>query len=920
MLGPVEGVRLDGTPLRIPAGRARTVLALLCANSTQVVSRDRLIDEAWCGEPPSTAATQLHGLVSALRRALGAASILTRGDGYMLGSCELDLTRMRALVRRAAALRAGGSPEGAAECLHEALAAWRGRPFGGISCVELESAADLIEQEHAGVLEEYAEIELALGNAASMTERLAEWVARHPLRERLRALLIEALLLSGRQAEAVAAYHDLRQRLADELGVDPGPALRDLYLRILKGAPSVPIPDAAAPVPAQLPAAVPDFSGRATLVAEMTAALSRGAPAAVVVTALYGMGGTGKSTLAVHVAQLVRAEFPDGQLFVNLAGMSAVPAATGDILARLLRDLGVAEGGVPAGFDERLARYRSMLAGRRLLLVLDDARDAAQVRPLLPGSPTCAALVTSRVALPDLAGAAHLGLPAMEPDEARDLFTSIVGAHRAAAEPDAVTQIVRACAGLPLAIRIAATRLAVRPGWSIAELAGRLAAEHDRLAELHSGDLAVRASFRLSYDGLDPGVADGFGLLGLLPPGPFGLPPAAALLGLPLVAARRLLETLADQHMLECPEPDTYRLHDLLRLFAAELAAELAPNDRAAAIGRLVRWYAAALRGAAGKLADNRPIPPGRDVAADGVPPFDSHHDALDWCHREQANLAWAMRSAAEGGAHELTARMAVLVGMYAERSGSTWTVAMYEIGLDSARRVDDRPARAWLLVSLGGLLSGQLSELHRQHEGIARIEQGMALYEALGDAHGVGRARNNLGTAYHNLARFQDALDQFELAASAFDAPDLERLHAMALSNAGTACRSLADYDAALDRYGRALRIRQRLGDRHGEGASRTSLGIAYRLMGRLDASLEQHRLAVAAQRELGTGHWWLLSALDELGQTLAALGRSDEARESWAEAAILAGSAGDVRATEFRGRLAPGTPTASTAAQDHT
>ena len=465
VLGTLEVSGTDGARVRLPAGRARTVLALLCANPGRVVSRDRLVDKAWNGAPPSTAVTQVHGFISALRRVLGPAAILTSGNGYLITAGETDLDRMRALILRARSLREEGSPETAAGCLREALALWRGRPFEGLGCDSLETAADLIESERVTALEEYAETELALGNAAELAAPLAAWAGQYPLRERLRASLIHALLLTGRQAEAIAAYHELRRLLSDELGVDPGPALRGLYERILKGDHTLMAPGGAStPAPAQLPAAVAVFTGCVAQVDELVSALSHRTPAAVAVVAVSGIGGVGKSALAVHVAHLMRADFPDGQVFVNLAGTTGEPVSAADVLARLLRDFGVAPGDVPTGFDERSARYRSVLAGKRVLLVLDDARDAAQVRPLLPGSPACAVLVTSRAMLTDLAGAVHLGLPVMAPGEGAELFAKIVASYRAAAEPDTAAENVAPYAGLPLAIRIAGPSLRCRRG------------------------------------------------------------------------------------------------------------------------------------------------------------------------------------------------------------------------------------------------------------------------------------------------------------------------------------------------------------------------------------------------------------------------------------------------------------------------
>jgi DNA-binding SARP family transcriptional activator len=501
ILGPLEVATEDGTVVRLPSGRARIVLAMLCAEAGREVSSDRLIDLAWNGNPPATSATQLHGLISSLRRAFGPArdAIVTRQDGYVLHA-DVDLARMRELITLARHGLEGGNLDEAAAGLSEALALWRGRPFTGLDRWDLATTADLIEQEYVSALEDYAEAELRRGNHAMLTQQLAGWVSAYPLRENLRGSYITALASSGRQAEALATYHRLRQDLSEDLGVDPSPRLQVLYQQVLSGDLNMPGPDV--PMPAQLPAIISDFTGRAEQVKELLRALAgrEGQPAALVISAVSGIGGIGKSVLAVHVAHHAAADFPDGQLYVNLAGASADPGVPAEVLARLLRDLGVPAAHVPADADERAARYRSLLAGRRALIVFDDARDAAQVRPLLPGAAGCAVIVTSRARLADLVGAQRVDLAELDRGEARELFTRIVGADRVCAEPDAVEQILRSCSGLPLAIRIVAAKLAARPGWSIASVADRLTAEHDRLAELNCGDLAVRASFRQSYD------------------------------------------------------------------------------------------------------------------------------------------------------------------------------------------------------------------------------------------------------------------------------------------------------------------------------------------------------------------------------------------------------------------------------------
>ena len=384
----MEAADEDGAVVRLPSGRARVVLAMLCAEAGREVSSDRLIDLAWNGNPPPTSATQLHGLISSLRRAFGSArdAIVTGPDGYVLRA-DVDLARMRELITLARHGMEGGNLDAPAAILSEALALWRGRPFTGLNSGDLATAGDLIEQEYVSALEDYAETELRRGNHALLTQRLAGWVSAYPLRENLHGSYIVALARSGRQAEAIATYHQLRQHLTEDLGVDPGQRLQALYQQVLSGDLDTPGPDV--PRPAQLPATISDFTGRAEQVATLLDALAGDEcqPAALVISAVSGIGGIGKSVLAVHVAHRAAADFPDGQLYVNLAGASADRAVPAEVLARLLRDLGVPAGQVPADADERAARYRSLLAGRRVLIVLDDARDAAQVRPLCPVRP-----------------------------------------------------------------------------------------------------------------------------------------------------------------------------------------------------------------------------------------------------------------------------------------------------------------------------------------------------------------------------------------------------------------------------------------------------------------------------------------------------------------------------------------------------
>ena len=881
VLGPLAVTGDHGRPVTVPAGRARVVLGLLCMRAPQVVPRDHLIDAAWNGEPPATAVTQLQGIVSALRRAFGHEHrdiIATTTDGYLLRA-GTDLGMFRELARQARADQDRG-------CFRDALALWRSQPFEGLDCAELEAAAGQVEQEYVGVLEEYAALELRFGHSDPVIAAATPWAIRHPLRERLQALLIQALVSSGRQAEAHTAYHALRQRLADELGVGPGPELRDLYQRILAGDRAT--TSEAQVRPAQLPAAATDFTGRTLEVMDLCETLLTGC-GAVVISAVTGTGGIGKSALAAHVAHLVATEFPGGQLYVNLAGASRDPAVPAEILARLLRDLGVPAADIPASGAEREVRYRSVLAGRKVLLVLDDAKDAAQVRPLLPGTGGCAVLITSRARLADLAGVRRCDLSELNRDDALALFTRIAGPARVAAEPAATDEVLDSCGGLPLAIRIAGAKLAARPGWTVADVAARLAAEHHRLAELQIGDLAVRASFQLSYDGLPVPVADVFRLLGLTPPGVMPLGAIAALTDLSASQAEQALDVLADAHLIENPAPGRYRLHDLLRLFAAELAST--EKAREVAVGRLFTWYGTALRSAIGILAQARRLPPGIDgwppEPSREVPVFTTHSDALGWVQREETTLVWMIKAAAARSWHELATRMASLFTLYFLRAGSSDAfAASHQIGAESAAELGDDLAQAWLLAGLG-LYWKRIGEYA---SAVEYYQRSLLLREQAGDRNGVAACHCNLGNAYVNWGRPQEGLDSLRRAAALSEELGDDLTLGMALSNIGFALGMTGEAEQKLAVLDRAVQVLGGTGDRYSEAVARVGRGEALYQLGCLDEALAQFRSAEVMLKDLGMAQLDLVEVLCGLGETLEALGRPDEARQSWQEAAALA------------------------------
>jgi DNA-binding SARP family transcriptional activator/tetratricopeptide (TPR) repeat protein len=773
ILGPLEVTDNDGTEVRIPAGRARMVLALLCASPGQMVFRDRLIGAVWDGFPPATAVTQMQGFISALRRALPPAPgtadsvIGTTGGGYLLrAGAETDLAQMRSLIARSRSARDQQQLAEAAEFLGNGLALWRGRPFSGLTCLELDAKADQIEQEYAGALEEYAELQMQLGGHALVLGPLSAWATSHPLHEGLRASLMRALIGSGRQAEALAVYDDLRRHLADELGVDPTPALQDLHGQILSGDRKLSRPaPAVAPVlnvsPAQLPPALADFTGRSEQIKLLTGLLGTegGGPGAVVTSAVAGMAGVGKSTLAINVAHRLRDKFPDGQLYVSLQGGSC-PLRPTEVLARFLRDLGLPEAAIPADEAARAARYRTVMADRRILVVLDDARDTAQVLPLLPGSERCAVLITSRSTLPDLPSATRLMLDVLGPEEASALFSAIVGPSRAAAEPDATASILACCSGLPLAVRILGSRLASRPGWSIAHLAAKLTDERRRLAELTAGDLAIRARFAAGYDALTTGApAPGrvFRLLGLPSGTIHSLPAIAALCGQPADETSAALETLVDAHLLESTGPDLYRLHDLLRRYAAELVASVdTEQERAAALGRMLGWYAEQAVAAARVLKPDRQFPVIVPAGA-AVPTMTEPGQALDWYEHELENLVAAVRQAASLSMHQVAAQIPVAMWTFFLRAphGEDW-LAVGLVGLESARKVGDDAVLGASLTLLAQAYTSQ----GRFAESSLCLTEALAATRRADDKAGEGKALNSLAIDLANQKRYPESLE----------------------------------------------------------------------------------------------------------------------------------------------------------------
>jgi DNA-binding SARP family transcriptional activator len=624
LLGPVRVGSSDGTMLSAGPPKQQAMLAALALSPGRALSMTRLTDALWGTQMPASGVSTVRTYAWRLRQLLaragtGASVLVSAGDGYRLAVAPSAVDAVRAEELGASAGRdlVAGDPGRARQALADALALWAGEPLAGVPGPFAERTQDRLAELHTALTEQYFEAELQLGHYQEAVPRLTEVIAEHPLRERPYALLMRALYGMGRQVDALKVFHDARRLLVEAHGVEPGAELSQVHERILRGDSAVappsarmehPVPTASAQapepsdrrplVPAQLPPDLPDFTGRRAQHAELEAVLTaadRGSPAVVAIT---GMSGVGKTSLAVHLAHRVREQYPDGQLHVDLGDPDGAgePLGGADLLAILLASLGVPPDRVPERPGERRGLLRSLLDGRRILMLLDNVSHAAQIRDSLPGTPGCAVLITSRTRLDGLPLHAQLPLDVFEPEEALDLLQRGIGAQRLAAEHSDAMALVTACGRLPLAIRIVASRLAARPRWTLRSMAERLEDERRRITELRSGPLAVEAVFEVGYRQLAPQQSNDFVVLATVAGTEFGLPEAAAVLGLDPADAELRLEALVDAAMLDEPIPGRFRYHDLLRSFAR--SRELDGEAKTAALGRLLALLLATARNA----------------------------------------------------------------------------------------------------------------------------------------------------------------------------------------------------------------------------------------------------------------------------------------------------------------------------------
>jgi DNA-binding SARP family transcriptional activator len=845
LLGRVEAER-GGRAVPLGRKRERCLLALLLLEPHTVVGTQRLLDLLWDDAAGESAKTQLHSHVSRLRKALAgdeSVRLVARDGGYSaeVDPQSVDAHRFRALVTDARMLR---DPAERSALLREALALWRGPVLADVASDRLRDrvAAELTELRLVAT-ELAVEADLDLARHEEVIGELLAFTVEHPLRERPVGQLMLALCRSGRQADALQHYQQLRERLADELGSDPSPPLQRLHEKILRGEI---VPPQAGPRPGRndLPRDVTDFTGRADEL-RLLHALDSDATA-VVIDAIDGMAGVGKTALAVHLAHRLVDRYPDAQLFIDLHGHSddrdATPA--GAALEALLRALGVPAKNIPDDVDERSALWRAELAARRVLVVLDNAWDSAQVQPLLPGAAGCLALVTSRRRLVDLPTTRTVSLDVLPLNDAVALFTSIVGEERAAAETGAVEEVVRGCGCLPLAVRLAAARLRSRPQWTVEHFARRL-------AEFSTGDLGVAAAFDLSYRDLTGEQQRMFRVLGLHPGDDFDVPAAAALAGLAPGAAEHLLEDLVDVHLLQPSAPGRYRCHDLLRQHARTLAGEA---ERHEALARLVDHY---LRAA--DVADALIAPPGRfqaGAAAPAAPPpieLADAGEAVAWFDTERVALLATTRISAAEGRTGPCWQLAAKLHRYLHRQG--WTEDLRQISeVALARTVQDgdRRGEAVIRTNLGLALyrAGEFAAA-REHLLLA-----LPLFRALGDLRGESQATAALGNACKKLGRFDEALVCFERDLAICQQQHNRHGEAIASGNLGAFCLDSGRYTEARSYFLHTLEVMRETGDRLGESTTLGNLGELHRELGDLPQALRWLEEALALCRELTDRH----------------------------------------------------------------
>jgi DNA-binding SARP family transcriptional activator/tetratricopeptide (TPR) repeat protein len=917
VLGEV-GLAIDGRPVAVGHARQLCVLVGLLAEANQPVPAEVLIERAWGEQVPQRGRAVLHSYVSRLRRALAPAEntgILRRPGGYVLtvDPMAVDMYRFGSLVGQA---RAAGGDERGGELLAEALGLWRGEAFATLDTPWLNALREALHRQRAGAELDRYDLALRSGKHAGLVAELTVAVVKDPWDERLAGQLMLALYRCGRQAEAMALYHRLRGRLADELGADPSPPLRRLYQRILTADLALAAPVAAASisekmrtasVPRQLPPLPGSFTGRAAELAELSRHLHEPAAATVVISAIGGLGGIGKTWLALRWAHANAERFPGGQLYVNLRGFdpAADPVEWPVAVRGFLDALGVDPTRRPADPHAQVGLYRSLAAGRRMLIVLDNARDTDTVAQLLPGSGAHAVLVTSRHQLPGLVtahGARPVALDLLPDAEAHGLLRRQLGAARAAAEPDAVTELVRHCAGLPLALGIVAARAALQRDRPLADLAAQLRTAGTRLDALDAGELSVdlRAVLSCSVAALAPAAAKVLVLLGLAPGPDIALAAAASLAGRPVEETRGLLHQLVAANLLQEHRTGRYRMHDLVRLYAAELAG----RDECAeeALLRLFDHYLHTAHAGALLLSPHRdplPLTPaGPAVVAEKLR---SSEEAMSWFAADYPVLLAAIRHAAFAGFDRQAWQLPWTLGAYFGRQGhwDDW-VTVQQVAVEAARRLADRPAQG----EAHRLLANAYSNLRRYEESHTHLRRALREFEELGDDAGCAHVYLDIALLFDRQGQPAQALPAALRCLELYRAAGTGLQQAVALNAVGWYHAQLGEYREAIVHCEQALTLSTQAGSEYGRANTMDSLGYAYHQLGEHERAEACYAQALVPFRAMGDRHSEGL-VLGHLGDSRHARGDAAGAWAAWQTALAILDELADPAADTLRAKL---------------
>lgn len=881
ILGTLEGWA-GRTRLQFGGAIQERVLVTLLFEPGRIVPVTRLVDAAWDEEPPSSAEHQVRKAVSELRRRIpgGAGVVVTDGPGYRveLGDGSLDLDEFAQLLSAARVAVAEGRTADAVATLRQALALWRGPVMDGRGGRVVDLAATAWEERRLTATEQYFELRMAQGEAAELVGDLRDLVFRHPLRETLRGHLMLALYRSGRGAEALEEYAAARRALVEELGIEPGARLARLHEGILRedpglGPPPVGVRPATAtgPGPADravctLPYDVTDFTGRDGELRLLLEKAREPGGAGTRIIALDGMGGSGKTTLAVRAAHLLAEHYPDGQLFIDLRGFTPgeQPLHPAVALESLLRSLAVPDEQIPEETEARTALWRMTVARRRVLILLDNAADPRQVIPLLPASSGCLVLITSRGRLVDLDGAEWIGLGMLTARESAALLAETLGAARTEAEPDAVAELGELCGRLPLALRIAAARLRNRPRWTVAHLVERLRHETRRLEELSTGRRSVTATLELSYQALSASGRAGFRLLGRHPGAEIDVWSAAALMGTTVREAEDLLEHLLDAHMVQQHTLGLYSFHDLVRSFALSLPGDDAGDGTQAA--RLLPYYLGATEAACEVLFPDRlRVEAGVAVPPVGqLPELRTAAQAMDWFDREYHTIQLVIDREGDAADPACVVHLARNLSFYLySRSKPDEQLALGITGVRAARRLGDRRLLCLSLNNLG------VAEWRagRFRDGIGSVSEALRIARALGDAVGEAMSVGRLGLLHLDTGELAEAVRDLERAVVLRRESGYTTGEVDSWANLSSAYRRLGRHREAVEAAEEALRINRRLGVRDKErlilndlAAGLIGLGEHERALAVLDAALapgdeiraaENHALALALSAE---------------------------------------------------------------------